>query len=267
MSMNIKNRIVKESIAEFIGTALLVFFGVGSVAALKLAGATFSQWEISIIWGFGVAIAIYCTAGISGAHLNPAVTIALATFNHFEKKKILPYILAQLGGAFFAAAVIYGIYGSLLNNYEITHHIMRSDLSGLDTASIFSTYAQPLLSVQCAFIIELVITAILMFSILAITDDSNGVVNGAMSPLLIGLVVAIIGGSVGPLTGFAMNPARDFGPKLFTFFAGWDWVTFTGGRDIPYFLVPLIAPIIGALGGAWLYSRIATSYLSEIKVA
>ncbi|WP_283392784.1 MIP/aquaporin family protein [Photobacterium phosphoreum] len=267
MSMNIKNRIVKESIAEFIGTALLVFFGVGSVAALKLAGATFSQWEISIIWGLGVAIAIYCTAGISGAHLNPAVTIALATFNHFEKKKILPYILAQLGGAFFAAAVIYGIHGSLLNNYEITHHIMRSDLSGLDTASIFSTYAQPLLSVQCAFIIELVITAILMFSILAITDDSNGVVNGAMSPLLIGLVVAIIGGSVGPLTGFAMNPARDFGPKLFTFFAGWDWVTFTGGRDIPYFLVPLIAPIIGALCGAWLYSRIATSYLSEIKVA
>lgn len=99
--MNIKNRIIKESIAEFIGTALLVFFGVGSVAALKLTGATFSHWEISIIWGLGVAIAIYCTAGISGAHLNPAITIALATFNKFDKKKILPYILAQLGGAFF----------------------------------------------------------------------------------------------------------------------------------------------------------------------
>lgn len=265
MRMNIKNRVVKESIAEFIGTALLVFFGVGSVAALKLAGATFSQWEISIMWGLGVAIAIYCTAGISGAHLNPAVTIALATFNNFDKKKILPYISAQLGGAFFAAAIIYGIYSSLLNNYEITHHVIRGDLSGLDTASIFSTYAQPLLSTQWAFIIEFIITAILMFSILAITDDNNGVANGSMSPLLIGLVVAIIGGSVGPLTGFAMNPARDFGPKLFTFFAGWDWVTFTGGRDIPYFLVPLIAPIIGALCGAWLYSRFAVPYLTEIK--
>lgn len=101
MNGSIKHTIFGESIAEFIGTALLVFFGVGTVAALKLAGASFSQWEISIVWGLGVAIAIYCTAGISGAHLNPAVTIALSVVNNFDKRKVLPYILSQITGAFF----------------------------------------------------------------------------------------------------------------------------------------------------------------------
>ncbi len=91
-----------ECLAEFIGTGLLIFFGVGCVAALVLTGASFGQWEISIVWGFGVAIAIYCTAGVSGAHINPAVTIALAMFHGFDKAKVVPYIIAQmLGGILF----------------------------------------------------------------------------------------------------------------------------------------------------------------------
>ncbi|MDE9545712.1 MIP/aquaporin family protein, partial [Xenorhabdus bovienii] len=87
-------------ISEFLGTALLVFFGLGCVAAARLAGAQLGLWEISIIWGFGVALAVYLTAGISGAHLNPAVTIALCLFANFDRKKVLPYILAQMLGGF-----------------------------------------------------------------------------------------------------------------------------------------------------------------------
>ncbi|MCD9515640.1 MIP/aquaporin family protein [Photobacterium carnosum] len=260
MNNSIKYTIIGESIAEFVGTALLVFFGVGSVAALKLAGVSFSQWEISIVWGLGVAIAIYCTAGISGAHLNPAVTIALSVFNNFDKRKVLPYIFSQVAGAFFSASLIYVIYYNLLVDYDIQHHIVRGTLASLDTVSIFSTYAHPLLSFQGAFLVEFVITLILMFSILAITDDNNGIENGAMGPLLIGLVVATIGGSIGPLTGFAMNPARDFGPKMFTYIAGWDVIAFTGGRSMPYFIVPILAPIFGALFGAWLYKKVATNH-------
>lgn len=105
---------------------------------------------------------------------------------------------------------------------------------------------------QAAFV-EIVITSILMGLIMALTDDGNAVLRGALGPLLIGILVAVIGASTGPLTGFAMNPARDFGPKIFTFLAGWGKISMTGGREIPYFIVPIIAPIIGACLGAAVY--------------
>lgn len=104
--------------------------------------------------------------------------------------------------------------------------------------------------------IELVITAVLMALILALTDDGNGLPRGPLAPLLIGILIAVIGGSMGPLTGFAMNPARDLGPKLFASLAGWGEIALTGGQSIPYFLVPLLAPVIGALLGAWGYVKL-----------
>ncbi|PSU83001.1 MIP/aquaporin family protein [Photobacterium phosphoreum] len=265
MTRSNPNALVGECFAEFIGTGLLIFFGVGCVAAMKLTGAEFSQWEISIMWGLGVAIAIYVTAGVSGAHLNPAVTIALASFHGFNKRKVLPYIMAQLLGAFASAALIYGLYGNLFHDYEASHNIVRGTVASLDTASIFSTYPNPSLSFGGAFAVEFTITAILMFTILAIADDKNGAPRGAMGPLLIGLVVALIGGSLGPLTGFAMNPARDFGPKLLTFFAGWDTIALTGGKNIPYFIVPILAPICGALFGGWAYPKLLGIYLPGNK--
>ncbi|WP_070962504.1 MIP/aquaporin family protein [Vibrio sonorensis] len=249
-----------QCLAEFIGTGLLIFFGVGCVAALVLAGAQFGQWEISIMWGFGVAIAIYCTAGVSGAHINPAVTISLALFHGFDKAKVLPYIISQLLGAFGAAALVYALYSNLFTDYEIAHNLVRGSKDGLATAGIFSTYPNPSLSFFGAFAVEFVITAVLMFAILALTDDKNGAPKGAMAPLLIGILIAVIGGSLGPLTGFAMNPARDFGPKLFTYFAGWDYAL-SGARDIPYFIVPILAPIAGACFGGWLYPKVIAPYL------
>ena len=112
-----------QCIAEFLGTGLLIFFGVGCVAALKVAGASFGQWEISVIWGLGVAMAIYLTAGVSGAHLNPAVTIALWLFACFDKRKVIPFIVSQVAGAFCAAALVYGLYYNLFFDFEQTHHI------------------------------------------------------------------------------------------------------------------------------------------------
>ncbi|MGL4505723.1 MAG: MIP/aquaporin family protein, partial [Aeromonas sobria] len=120
MSIQRPNTLLGECIAEFIGTGLLIFFGVGCVAALVLAGANFGQWEISITWGLGVAIAIYVTGGISGAHLNPAVTLALMTFAGFDKRKVVPYIIAQIAGAFCFAALVYFLYGGLFTQWEVT---------------------------------------------------------------------------------------------------------------------------------------------------
>ena len=260
MANNKQHTLMGECLAEFIGTGLLIFFGVGCVAALVLTGASFGQWEISIIWGMGVAIAIYCTAGVSGAHINPAVTIALAAFHGFDKSKVLPYIFAQLLGAFCSAALVYGLYSNLFTDYEIANGFLRNSEAALSTAGIFSTYPHPSLTFIGAFAVEFVITAVLMFAILALGDEHNGEPRGAMNPVLIGVLIAVIGGSLGPLTGFAMNPARDFGPKLFAYFAGWDYAL-TGAKDIPYFIVPILGPIVGACFGGWLYPKVIGQYL------
>ncbi|CED59684.1 Glycerol uptake facilitator protein [Moritella viscosa] len=260
MANNKQHTLMGECLAEFIGTGLLIFFGVGCVAALVLTGASFGQWEISIIWGMGVAVAIYCTAGVSGAHINPAVTIALAAFHGFDKSKVLPYIFAQLSGAFCSAALVYGLYNNLFTDYEIANGFLRNSEAALSTAGIFSTYPHPSLTFIGAFAVEFVITAVLMFAILALGDEHNGEPRGAMNPVLIGVLIAVIGGSLGPLTGFAMNPARDFGPKLFAYFAGWDYAL-TGAKDIPYFIVPILGPIVGACFGGWLYPKVIGQYL------
>ncbi|MDO7911851.1 MIP/aquaporin family protein [Pseudomonas sp. 22-AL-CL-001] len=255
-----------QCLAEFLGTALLIFFGTGCVAAMKVAGAGFGLWEISIVWGIGVSMGIYLTAGISGAHLNPAVSIALWLFAGFERRKVPFYILAQVLGAFCSAALVYTLYSNLFFDFEQSHGMVRGSVESLELASIFSTYPNAALSVGQAFLVEVVITAILMGVIMALTDDNNGLRRGPMAPLLIGLLIAVIGSAMGPLTGFAMNPARDFGPKLMTFLAGWGEVSLTGGRDIPYFLIPIVAPILGACLGAAAYRGMIARHLPSVAL-
>ncbi len=250
-----RSTLAGECLAEFIGTALLIIFGVGVVAALVLSGAEFGQWEISVVWGLGVSMAIYVTGGVSGAHLNPAVTIALTLFKGFEKFKVLPFIASQVAGAFAGAALVYTMYQPLFTEFHTVNNIIPGSADSLATAGIFSTYAMPILSNGHAFMVEAFITALLMCTILALGDNRNGAPKGALSALLIGFLIAIIGCSFGPLTGFAMNPARDFGPKLFTFLAGWGEIAMTGGRANPYFWVPVLGPIIGASLGAFIYTR------------
>ena len=247
--------------AEFLGAALLIFFGTGCVAALKLAGASFGLWEISVVWGLGVSMAIYLSAGISGAHLNPAVSIALWLFAGFEGRKVPYYILSQVLGAFAGAALVYAMYAQLFFDYEQSHEIVRGSIQSLDLAGVFSTYPHASLGIAQAVLVEVIITAVLMGVIMALTDDNNGLPRGALAPLLIGLLIAVIGSATGPLTGFAMNPARDFGPKLLAGLAGWGEVAFTGGRDIPYFIVPIIAPILGASLGALIYKTLIGRHL------
>lgn len=160
--MNQTSTLTGQCVAEFLGTGLLIFFGAGCVAALRVAGASFGQWEISIIWGLGVAMAIYLTAGVSGAHLNPAVTIALWLFACFERRKVLPFIVAQTAGAFCAAALVYGLYRQLFLDLEQSQHIVRGTAASLNLAGVFSTYPHPHITFIQAFAVETTITAILM---------------------------------------------------------------------------------------------------------
>lgn len=250
-------------IAEFLGTGLFIFFGTSVLSAVKLAGAGLGLWEICIVWGLGIALAVYLAAGISGAHLNPAVTVSLWLFTHFDGKKVVPYALAQFAGAFCGAALTYLLYHSLFTEYEQAHLMVRGSQDSLFLASIFTTYPAASISIGLAAVVETIITSMLIGLIMALTDDGNGVPKGPLAPLLIGILVAVIGTSTAPLTGFAMNPARDFGPRLFAFFEGWGTVAMTGGRDIPYFLVPLIAPVLGGLLGGGIYCFGIGKYLSK----
>ncbi|MDR1167102.1 MAG: aquaporin [Deltaproteobacteria bacterium] len=252
-------------LAEFFGTFVFLLCGIGCVASLKLAGATYSQWDISIAWGLAVAMGVYLCAAISGAHLNPSVTVALAIFGCFDKRKVIPYIVAQMLAGFLAALVAYLLFYNLF--------ALKLAEAGADPAArtalvgVFCTFPNPNISFIQAFMVEFVITAILMALIMALTDDGNGVPRGPMAPLLIGLLVALMGVTFGPLTGFAMNAARDFGPRLFAVLAGWGTDALTGfplskeSVTIPYFLVPLISPILGAIFGAKLYTAVVQKKL------
>ncbi|WP_213991086.1 MIP/aquaporin family protein [Sodalis sp. dw_96] len=243
----------QQCLAEFLGTGLFLFIGISCLAANRLAGASFGMWEICIVWGLSVSLGVYMTAGISGGHINPAVSIALWLFGNFEGRKVLPYILSQTLGAFGGALVAYLLYYNLFIDFELAHHIQRGSMESLAQAGIFSTFPNPAINMVQAFASEMIGTLTLMCLIMALTDDGNGVPRGPLAPLLIGITVALIGVAQGMLTGFALNPARDFGPRLFSILAGWGTNALTGGREVPYFIIPLVAPIVGACLGAVLY--------------
>jgi glycerol uptake facilitator protein len=254
-------------VAEFLGTFIFLLCGVGCVAGLKLAGAPFGQWEVSITWGLAVAIGVYVCGGVSGAHLNPAVTIALAMFAGFDKRKVAPYLLAQFLAGFCAAAVVYGLYKGLFATAMAATNGDAAKMTGL--AGVFCTFPHPQLTFFQAFLVELGITAVLMCGIMALGDEKNTAPGARLSGLMVGLLVALIGASFGPLTGFAMNGARDFGPRLFAFIAGWGTDVMTGyplndKLSLPYFLVPLVAPVIGACIGAAAYQKVIAKITRQL---
>lgn len=255
-----------EIVAEFTGTFILVFLGAGSVAALVLNDANYTMWDIAMIWGVAVSLAIYFTAAISGAHLNPAVTLALAVYKGFVWKKVMPYMAAQIAGAFTAAAAVYGLYYSGFLQFEAANNMVRGSAESQSVASIFSTYPAPYLSFLQAAFVEVAITALLVAAIFALIDENNGFApSKQLFPLLVGLVIAVIGGAFGSLTGFAMNPARDFGPKLLTALVGWGPVAFAGIKG--YFWVPLIAPLVGGVLGGGLYTFLIGKSFAAQKAA
>ncbi len=235
-----------ELIAEFLGTFVLITFGAGVVAMVTLFGTGVpgeivhgGYTNITIGWGLAVTMGIYVSGKISGAHLNPAVTIALAAFRGFPWRKVAPYIAVQVFGAFLAAAVVFW-------NYLPAFH--KADPALDHTAGIFTTFPAFPQIPSAGFLDQVIGTALLIFMIFAISDERN-LPTGNLGPILVGLVVVAIGMSFGGLHGYAINPARDFGPRLFTVVAGFKNNGLTDGSFV--FWVPIVAPILGGLiGGA-----------------
>ncbi len=235
---------MRALVAEFLGTLVLILFGAGVVAMTVLFGKGLpgevvngGYTNITLAWGLGVTMGIYVANRASGAHLNPAVTISLAVFRGFPWRQVAPYILAQTLGAFCAAALVYWNYRPAFEAFDpgLTH-----------TAGIFTTFpafpAQPM----AGLLDQVIGTALLMFLILAIGEQATD-----LGPILVGLIVVAIGMAFGGMHGYAINPARDFGPRLFTVVAGFRNNGLTDGPLV--FWVPIVGPIVGGLLGsaAW----------------
>ena len=239
----------RELVAEFAGTFVLILFGTGAVAMVKLFGTGVpgetvngGYTNITLCWGLGVTMGCYIAGRISGAHLNPAVTVAFAAFRGFPWSKVLPYSLAQTLGAFCASAVTYWNY--LPAFHKVDPHLER-------TAGIFTTFpAFPQLP-AAGFLDQVIGTALLLFLVLAVSDEYNQPPGANLGPVLTGLIVVAIGMSFGSLHGYAINPARDFGPRLWTAVAGFRNNGLTDGSMV--FWVPIVGPILGGLVGAAAY--------------
>jgi MIP family channel proteins len=243
------NALSRELLAEFFGTFILIVFGVGVVAQVVLSKGAAGTLSINIAWGLAVTMGCYVAAGVTGAHLNPAVTLALAVHRRFPWNKVLPYSLAQLAGAFIASAVVFVTYYEALNAFDSG---IRQVVGPQGTAGIWATYPQPFLSVfPGGFIDQVVGTALLVGVIFAITDTRNSPAPAGLAPVVVGLLVLLIGATYGFNSGYAINPARDLGPRLFTFVAGWGGDVFRAGNG--WWWVPIVAPCVGGVVGGWAY--------------
>jgi MIP family channel proteins len=249
----------RELLAEFLGTFVLITIGAGVVAQTVLSdNKSGSTLSINIAWGIAVTLAIYVAGGVSGAHLNPAVTVALAARRGFPWAKVFPYCISQIAGAFAASATVFFIYREAFNNFDGG---IRAVSGTKATAGIFATYPQPFLSTPGALIDQIAGTALLMMLILAITDTRNNAPTGNTAPIIVGLLVMAIGMSFGFNAGYAINPARDFGPRLFTFVAGWGSKVFSANNH--YFWVPIVGPLIGGVAGAFVYDLFIGNQLAS----
>jgi glycerol uptake facilitator len=257
--------------AEFVGTFILMLFGNGAVV-VSVATGSYDLWAVALMWFVGVSLAIYAAGAVSGAHINPAVTLSFAAFTDFPWRKTAPYIIAQILGAFTASVAIYTAFHGLISNFEAANNIVRGEPGSQLSAMVFTTYAPNPAIVgtgQAAFdqvplwtwfASEMIITAFLVFAVFYLIEEINSARPLAnLFPVMIGVVVAGLVAYEAPVSMAALNPARDLGPRIFTLLAGWGDIAFPGPRGVD-FLIPTVSTIVGGLiGGAiytYLYKRV-----------
>ncbi len=264
-------------LAEAFGTGLIVFLGLGAVHAAVLTGSQQGIWQVAIVWAIGIAVAIYCTANVSGAHLNPAITIALALWRGFAWSKVPQYIIGQVLGAMLAASFLFLIFLPYLTAHEKKLNVVRGQPGSELTAMCYGEYFPSPGSLATgraysesahrelnnfvtpiqAFFSEVIATMILTIVVFAMGDSNNKSAPLAnLGPVMIGLTVASLISIFGPLTQACFNPARDFGPRLFSYFAGWGEIAWAVQGSYSWLTVYILAPIVGAILGGGFYRSI-----------
>ena len=272
----LRQTLAGELLAEFIGTAILIILGCGSVA-VAVAGLPGSgrqavafgaaNWLI-IAWGWGLAVvfAVYVAGGVSGAHINPAVTLAFAIRRNFPWAKVLPYWAAQVVGAFAGAALVLGVYHDAIDTLLASQTPPTGRSGSVGTFSIFATFPAEYFGngVWGPLVDQIVGTAILVALIAALIDRRNQAPSANLAPFLVGLVVVAIGLTYGTNAGYAINPARDFGPRVLTWFAGWGSAAFPGDGAwfSGYWWIPIVGPLVGGVVGVLVYDFFIGSVLA-----
>ncbi len=254
-------------VAEFLGTMILIILGDGVVGSAVLLGKEGSWVVITTGWALAVTMGVYVSGKVSGGHLNPAVTLALAVRRGFPRNRVGPYILAQVAGAFVGAAIVYVAYFEAFHSFEAVEEITRGEMidgvldgPAAGGAGVFATYPK-FGNLTLNLFSEFLGTMLLVLAVFALTDPRNQSPGSNLTPLLIGFVVWSVGLSLGGLTGYAINPARDFGPRLVSAFAGWGASVFQSHGG--YFWVPIVAPLAGGVAGAFIYDMAIGRSLSQ----
>ncbi|HEY1802901.1 MAG TPA: MIP/aquaporin family protein, partial [Terracidiphilus sp.] len=262
-------------LGEAFGTFLLVLLGCGAVHTAVLLEAQHGLWEVAIVWGVAIMLAIYTVDAISGAHINPAMTIAFAAWGRHPWRRVLPYVAAQLVGAILAAGVLYTLFSGFLAAKEFEKGVVRGEPGSIVTAMCYGEYfpnpgslatsdgpydAQVHAALNsrfghnAAWLAEFLGTAVLAAVIFSLTDPRNSARPLAnLAPVFIGLTVSALISVLAPLTQACFNPARDFGPRLFAYFAGWGPIAIPGRPDLGWLTVYILAPILGAVAGGGFY--------------
>ena len=262
--------LVSAMIGEYFGTFVLVFFGVGSVQAAVATGAQAGLWQVAVVWAVGVSLGIYTAASLSGAHINPAITVMAAVYDKFPLRRVVPYWVAQVAGAATAAIVLYAMFAEAIIEFERANGLLRGGPASELSAMMFGEYfpnpavfgtaedAWRVITPTSAFIAEMIGTAMLAFIVCTVTHERNTArPPSAMGAVIIGVGVAAIISVIAPLTQAGLNPARDFGPRVVAYFLGWGEIAIPGPRN-GFFTVYILAPICGAVIGGGIYRLIAS---------
>lgn len=261
-----------QCLAEFLGTFVVILVGDGAVAAAVMTNQI-DGWGVAVMWGLAVTFGIYVAGPVSGAHFNPAVTITMAVFRDFPKSRVAPFILSQIAGAFTGAAAVYGMWHGYWPRALEKLGVEVGAPGSQKLMAIFSCFypnpggvgvdasAMALVAPGGAFFVEVLLTMFLLLMIFALTEPDNpGMPQAGLGPVFIGLTVTAIVGVGGSLTMDAVNPVRDFGPRLFAWVIGFGRIAFPGPRGNEWWLY-IVAPIIGGLIGAAVYRYLVRRFL------
>jgi glycerol uptake facilitator protein len=250
-----RNSLSGQLFAEFVGTAVLILLGDGVVAntvfGTRLGQAGYDWNTITLGWAFAVVMGVYVAGGITGAHINPAVTLAAILHKSIAVSTGLLYMVAQVVGAFVGALLVYLMYAGNFAKYGYKNVFYTGPAGGYENL-IFTQYFTEIVGTFC-----------LLLFVYAIVDSVRNVGPGAnLWPFMVGMGVLAIGLSLGGPTGYAINPARDFGPRLMAALFAGDAKAFSDA----YFLVPIIGPLIGGVAGAFFYTRLVQPLLPVKEV-
>uniref|UniRef100_A0A8C2D2I9 Aquaporin-3 n=2 Tax=Cyprinus carpio TaxID=7962 RepID=A0A8C2D2I9_CYPCA len=245
----VRNVLIRQALAECLGTLILVMFGCGSVAQLILSRGSHGMFlTVNFAFGFAATLGILVCGQVSGGHINPTVTFALCLLGREPWRKFPVYFLAQTLGAFLGSGIIFGMYFDAIWDYGQGSLVVVGDNA---TAGIFATYPSKHLTLLNGFFDQMIGTAALIVCILAIVDPYNNPIPQGLEAFTVGFVVLVIGQSMGFNSGYAVNPARDLGPRIFTAIAGWGSEVFSANSYWSF--VPIFAPFIGAMLGVMVY--------------